>query len=547
MDQGGGAVIGSSAGDANGAGVAAKRFAAFISYAHADAAVAARLQKRIETYRLPPQLRSADGSTATARLGAIFRDRADLAAADSLTAAIRDALAASHALIVLCSPAAVQSHWVNEEIRLFRELNPGAPVLAAVVSGEPAEAMPAALTEDGREPLAADLRDAGDGPKLGFLKIIAALAGVPLDALIQRDAQRKLRRVMAVTVGALLALLAAVTMMTYAIQQRNEAQAQRAEAERRRAQADGLVEFMLTDLRGRLRGVGRIDIMRAAADSALDSFAVAGERTALSPDSRGQLARLLHAVGEDALSEAGGEAEAESAIVRAFGLTRRLLNAAPRDADRIFNHAQSEHWMGRIAYSKRDFRRANQHWRAYRDLALMLREVEPGGLRGLQEIAFGEGNLCTLEQAQERHGTELCRRSFEAQQAISARSPDDIDALSRVANRAGWYADALERRDGEGGGQAIRAQQLGLARQLNRRDPANYAHRDLLVSGLYSVAAGHIRNGDLPRGAALLEEARPIIADMRVQDPDNRRWRMLEGLVEDRLRGIEQRSEGTTQ
>lgn len=71
-----------------------------------------------------------------------------------------------------------------KEIELFRALHPDRPILAAIVRGELAEAFPAPFM-DGAEPLAADLRREGDGWRLGFLKIIAGIAEVPLDALGQ--------------------------------------------------------------------------------------------------------------------------------------------------------------------------------------------------------------------------------------------------------------------------------------------------------------------------------------------------------------------------
>src|SRR5436190_415085 len=105
----------------------------------------------------------------------------------------------------------------------------------------PAAAFPEALL-DGREPLAADLRKHGDGRRLGFLKVVAGIAGVPLDSLVQRDAQRNLRRVTAVTLVTASAAILMAVMTVIAIQSRNE-------AERQRGEAEGLIEYMLTDLR----------------------------------------------------------------------------------------------------------------------------------------------------------------------------------------------------------------------------------------------------------------------------------------------------------
>ena len=45
----------------------ARRFAAFISYSHADAAQAAKLQRRLERYRLPKHIAGTHRSNATAK------------------------------------------------------------------------------------------------------------------------------------------------------------------------------------------------------------------------------------------------------------------------------------------------------------------------------------------------------------------------------------------------------------------------------------------------------------------------------------------------
>jgi hypothetical protein len=152
----------------------AHSFAAFISYSYADANAAAELQRKLERYRLPKRIAEARLDAASS-LGSIVRDREDLAAAASLSSAIRDAIGRGEALIVICPPDAAASPWVAAEIELFRKLHPDKPILAALLSGEPAISFPAALTANGSEPLAADLRPEGDGEQLGFLKIVAGI------------------------------------------------------------------------------------------------------------------------------------------------------------------------------------------------------------------------------------------------------------------------------------------------------------------------------------------------------------------------------------
>src|SRR5687767_5559087 len=90
-------------------------FRAFVSYCHADAAFAAWLQRRLESYRVPRRLadrvESLEGES-PGRIGPVFRDRADLSAAENLSAAVRDAIERSSALIVVASPDAAKSLWV---------------------------------------------------------------------------------------------------------------------------------------------------------------------------------------------------------------------------------------------------------------------------------------------------------------------------------------------------------------------------------------------------------------------------------------------------
>ena len=172
----------------------------FISYSHADKAAANHLLKRLQTYRLPKGL----AKQSYRGLGSFFMDRESLPAADSLSDAISTGLANAQALIVLCSPAAAKSKWVRMEIEAFRELNPNKEVLAIVLSGDPQArtgdqvCYPSPLLADNAEPLAADFRKNGDGRKLGFLKLVSALSGAPLETLLHREQTRQRNRVIAI-------------------------------------------------------------------------------------------------------------------------------------------------------------------------------------------------------------------------------------------------------------------------------------------------------------------------------------------------------------
>jgi len=137
----------------------------------------------------------------------IFCDRNDFSAGHSLTEQTVAALMASEFLIVICSPKAARSKYVNEEIRQFKAMGRSDRIIPLIIDGEPNDAerecFPPALRfrigSDGEltnvreEPIAADARAPGDGRELAKLKVVAGLIGLPLDEVVRR-AERARKR-----------------------------------------------------------------------------------------------------------------------------------------------------------------------------------------------------------------------------------------------------------------------------------------------------------------------------------------------------------------
>lgn len=508
----------------------ARPFRAFVSYCHKDAAFAAGLQRKLESYRLPKRL--ADKVTplpgqAPGRIGPVFRDREDLSAATDLSAAVREAIAASSALVVVASPDAARSQWVAREITLFRVLHPEAPILVALARGEPHEALPEALRGDHAEPLCADFRKAGDGKRLAFLKIVAGLADLPLDTLVQRDAQRQMRRVMAVTLGAAVLVVIMALLLIMALRAREE-------AERRRAGAEGLVEYMLTDLRGRLKGVGRLEIMAAVNQRALAYYVAQGDLLSLPDDSLERRARLLHAMGEDD-DELGQSEQALVQFTEANRTTSAILARKPKDPDTIFAHAQTEYWLGLIAWRHADRPTATQHWQSYARLARALAEAEPGSIRSLMELGYAAGGLCELahsgafdRMAALRHCGESIAFENEARVKQAARvgastgesRSAEIQALRKVeealANRYGWMARVQLAQQDVPGALRSRALEASLLDGLLAADPVNFEYSVRRSWSDIGTAASLIKSGAPERAVQILRRCldrhRPVFA-----------------------------------
>jgi WD40 repeat protein len=196
------------------------RFDAFISYSRQDRKDAIWLHKSLEAFRTPKALAE---KGVKPRLGKVLRDEDELRASSDLTEAIREALRQSDWLIVVCSPHAAKSEWVNKEIQYFREIGRGDSILALLIDGTPESAFPPALIQ----PLAADTRpkpspspfrltlrypvaffkylrllwDYHLRQRIALLRLLAPILDCDFDDLRRRDLIRTRRQRSALTAG----------------------------------------------------------------------------------------------------------------------------------------------------------------------------------------------------------------------------------------------------------------------------------------------------------------------------------------------------------
>lgn len=214
------------------------KYRAFLSYSHRDTAWAKWLHKALEGYRIDKDIvgRTTAVGPVPKTLRPIFRDREDFAAGHSLTEQTIRALETSQFVVVLCSPAAAKSPYVNEEIRYFKSLGRADRVIPVIIEGEPGDperdCFPPALrfklgpdgqlTDRPEEPIAADARPHGDGREIAKLKLVAGLLGVGLDEIERRAERARRRRTRmwgAIAAAFLLLAVAATGSAAYAWQQ----------------------------------------------------------------------------------------------------------------------------------------------------------------------------------------------------------------------------------------------------------------------------------------------------------------------------------------
>lgn len=499
----------------------APRYRAFLSYAHQDARWALRLQRRLENFRLP------QGRARSWPLRPVFLDRSELSSNPNLSDAIDAALANSDALVVVCSPAAAASRWVNAEILSYKR-HGGTAIFPIVIGGEPGcgeegrECFPRALRfelgPDGNlsgqaiEPLAADARKGKDGGD-AFLKLVAGLLSVPFDTLKLRQQHRRMRQALTVSGGSF-ALLVLMSYLAFA------ALAGQRDAELSRDRAEALVSFMLGDLRSRLEPVGRLEVLDGVGEKALAYFSSysAAEMTAEATLTR---ATAMRQIGEVRVAQ-GRLQEG----MLAFRKSLALLESA-RGGDelvRLYEEGQVNFWLADAHFRDLHIEQAEPYVQRYLDISRELVEKAPQNYAYRAELLYAESNVGTL--AYRSGDMVLAREHFNAALANSqalARMRPGVESDTEIAVTASWLG-AIEATLGNlTAARGWYAREADVYRSL--ADGSNGPDmRYMLARALWLQGMTHSQAGDLVSASEVFEESVAISRALVDYDPTNSEW-----------------------
>lgn len=464
------------------------KYKAFISYSHEDSRWARRIHGYLENYRIPGRLVTGERKTGR-RLGKMFRDRDELASAPDLNRAAETALEASEFLVVVCSPQSAASRWVNEEVLTFKRLGRDDRILCVIVDGEPnatdmegrageecfCPALRHRLLEDGTlseervEPVAADARRQGDGWPLARQKLVAGMLGVGLDDLRQRELQRRNRRLAIITTASLAGMAITLILAITAYNARND-------AERRRDHAEGLISFMLGDLRERLNEVGRLDVLDSVAEQAMAYFAELPPRD-LDDHALMQRSEALMQLGQVQMAR-GDPNAAMGPFSEALVALQELAGRDPADLERQFSLGQAHFWVGYVHWDNADFAQATVGMGHYNQISERLYHADPGNTDYLLELGYSVNNLAIL------------------------------------ANRQGDTASALDFSD----------QSVKYSEEALNRDPTNIAYRLALAEAYSWNGSLLLANFRLQASENRFMEYLALARDAAQSDPDDSRW-----------------------
>ena len=512
--------------------VGAYKYRAFISYSHKDKAWANWLHKKLETYRFPRQL-SIGPTDLPRNLKPIFRDREELSAGHDLAVKIESALRSSENLIVICSPDAAKSYWVNQEILFFKRNNRDAKIFSVIVDGEPfseekdKECFPPGLrfelTQNGdlsnnpAEPLAADFRDQGDGKRLGLLKLISGMVGLGVDDLVQRDLKRAKRRVMSVTVSASAILLAMGGLTIAAFEARDE-------AESRRTEAEGLIGFMLGDLKDRLEPVGRLDVLDGVAGETLGYFGTKADLSCSEQSLNAQATILATQIAFNTNDTDRFNRESETALE----LTSKLIRSCGEQEIYLFNHGQAAFWSGYNAYYNSDEAEAFSNFEKYAQISKKLKIEFPQELQYQYEYASSLTNLGAFyfslkndyEQAQ--HYFDLSINEY----STLLENPDVKESYRRdYADSLGWMAETMMTLNKFDRAEEYRLQEITLCKDIIAQSSSDSWDTLHVLSGsLRSLAEIYYRTHNFMDALKYAKQSESILVELNNHDSENAEW-----------------------
>jgi tetratricopeptide (TPR) repeat protein len=523
---------------------------AFISYSHAkDKLIAAALQPVIQRLGKPWYRR---------RALRVFRDDTSLSATPTLWPSIERALGQSRYFILLASPDAAASKWVNKEVAHWLDHHSIETLLIGVTDGDLAwdEATgdfaarentplpPVLAARFPSEPKWVDLRAYRDGANTRNAKFTelaadfaATIHGTPKEDLLSQEVRQQ-RRALTLAWSAAASLLilggvaawqwkSAVAAERAAIEQRLIAQDQRDHANYNFAIARQAADSVVTELAQNLRNVQgmRVESVRRILDAARTLMDQIARAAPDDPQLQRSRAAMLSEFTET-FERIGDLASAQTTAQEGLAITRKLAAADPDNTEfqrdtfvlltRLGNlqlaagartQALASYENGlAIARALTASDANNGLWQ--RDVALVLERI--GDVR----LAAGDraGALAAHEESL------AIRRMLAAARPDIAELKSDLaaslDRISRQQAIAGNMAEALK----------INEEALAIRRSFADADLNNAERQRQVAMTLYNVGMAHSKLGDHAHALKAYEESLDILRKLAALDPSHAGW-----------------------
>ncbi len=340
---------------------------------------------------------------------------------------------------------------------------------------------------------------------------------------IRGKPRRRARRAAAATA----LLLVALAGLKYTVDLRHErslAVAAREEADGRRTQAEGLISFMLGDLRAKLEPVGRLEVLDEVGDKAREYFASVPEAQ-LTDVELFRRSQALRQIGEVRVAQ--GQLDKALVVFReSLKLAEDLARRDPERGAWQVGLGASHFWVGYVAFYQGRTQEAEAPFLRYLEIAQALVAGEPANREYRSELAYAHSNLGSLREKQGDLDGALAAfdAALSVKRSLLADKPDDAPLQLDVAHSHNTVAVIHEKRGAlDEALQHFRAD-VDIKQRLSAQDPANTRWTDFLAIS-YGYLAGVLEaRGEDAEAASLLDEALRIRRRLAAHDPSNADW-----------------------
>ena len=206
--------------------------------------------------------------------------------------------------------------------------------------------------------------------------------------------------------------------------------------------------------------------------------------------------------------------------------------------DRIFGHAQSEYWVGRVHELRGQWRSALPRYQAYADAAEKLVAIDPDNPDFLMERGWSHLNLGILEfkrpldNGQGSQGRRNFEQAIAWMEKAADERPDDPAILKEIGNAYAWLADGYFLTDDVNRYLTARQKELEAKQYWLRVDAKSTAAQYAVGKAKFAIAIGQRRLGRERTAQQLLKEANMILSRLVAIDPANKDWADMDRKIE---------------
>jgi len=363
----------------------------------------------------------------------------------------------------------------------------------------------------------------------------AAEARVAIQRIIDRP-KRRIR--IAAAALAIALLLAGATKYAF------DVTTARNEAQRRRGQAEGLVRFMVGDLRAKLEPLGRLDVLDDAASRALAYFA------SLRPEEM---------TGQDlndnalALAQLGQARDKEGKLPQAIELFRQSVRfgdaAVARDPAREewqLTLSNAYFGLGDALRRKGDARGTLENFQSYFAVSQRLAQRHPNDPKYQAEVSYAHGNIGAAYELAGDLPRALAeyRITYDLDRDRLRRAPDNEQWQADLANSANRLGVILQGRGDFTGARNAFDEDLQMRRRLLQKAPDDARRQRRLAVSLAYAGALHLVTGDSAQALACAREEFAMTTKLATHDPSNADARRNRDVAQSRLAAVASPAEG---